>query len=158
MHHLWTSLCGQGWSTMVDQFGSDVCVRGGQIVWLEWGKSRLRKEAGRIFIRSQKGRQGKSTVSGKSWLPLPTVLVWVLLWSRYIAQRKAAIPETQVLITPSVFLMKEQSLAWGTDQMKGQARGKVKRSTPSGNYITNLLQGVKRQPGCLTSWLKMLFS
>ena len=34
---------------MVDQFGSDVCVRGGQVVWLEWGKSRLRKEGGRIW-------------------------------------------------------------------------------------------------------------
>ena len=49
-------------------------------------------------------------------------------------------------------------LAWGTDQMKGQARGNVKRSTLYRNYITNILQGVKCQPFCLTSWLKMLFS
>ena len=158
MHHLWDLSL----QTRVKYYGGPVwfkCVcQGWADSMVRVGKQQTKEGGGRIFMRSQKGMQSKSIMNGKSWLPLPTSLVWVLLWPHTTYREKQPSQRHGSLSLPLSSLWRDRALLEAQIQMKGQARGKVKRSTVPGNYITNILQGVKRQPFCLTSWLKMLFS
>ena len=50
---------------MVGQFGSNMCVKGGQMAWLQWGKDRPRKEGVGCYPKSSKRSVGQASCQWK---------------------------------------------------------------------------------------------